>query len=637
MRLRAKILLPGVLGLIVLAGLWASLYWILHQQQASLSRAREDVVATALLANRLGELNESMRGNLLSYYFDRKSSRLDTVADAEREIGQLLAVDRFGAESGSVRLIEQYESYEKDSAQSRLEFIRHAQSADPIALRRAFEKLAIHSNRSEAVLQDLSSNSINRLDAALGTAAQDQIALLRLGLVWVAVALLVNLLTSVYLQRRVGRRLERLAAEVERIDPARDMAMDLRADDSADEIGALARSFQAMASRLSRAYQEIRGEVAERARAEARLAGVIESAMDGIIAINAQREIVLANPAAERTFGYRAAELLGKPIEMLMPEEYRAVHAKHVQAFGRTGVTSRAMGGLGRVAGLRASGDEFPIEASISQMGPPEDRVYTVIVRDVSLRAAAEAEMNKLNSELRQRLAERDHAVGELEAFSYSVAHDLRAPLRAIDGFSRMALEEHGASVSPELKRYLEVFSVNAKRMGQLLDDLLRLSRLGRQALSIRPIDATAQVRDCLASFEIERAGRQVEVVLGELPPYEADAGLMRQVWLNLIGNAFKYTGKTAQARIEIGSIAGDCGPGYYVRDNGAGFDMRYADKLFVVFQRLHGPVEFTGTGVGLAIVARIVQRHGGRVWAEGKPGAGATFYFTLSGGESNA
>ena len=637
MRLGFKILVPMLLVTVVLAGLWIALFVILQQQQQSLVEARHQLVATVRLTNQISELQKSTRANLLSYYFDGKQSRLDAVESAEREIAIYLATDHSMTEDRGVkRLIHEFNEIEKKSARSREEFVRGVQTNNLPATHIAFEKLSIQSDRAEASLKDLAAHSLNKLDTVLSDTVHGQLSLLRLGLYGVGAAILIILITFFYLHRNVGGRLAGLVDGLENADPANgDLHVAQHIAGSADEIGALARAFNAMTDRLHASYCKMKSEIAERQRAEERLAGVIISAMDGIITVNARREIVLVNPAAERMFGYRADDLQGKALDILIPERFHAVHAGHVENFGRTGVTNRAMGRLGRIVACRADGSEFPIEASISQMGGSEERLYTVILRDITLRVAVEAEAKALTTALQRRVEERDHAIQELEAFSYSVSHDLRAPLRAIDGFSRLALEEHGDQSDPELQRYLRMCSENAKRMGQLIDDLLGLSKVGRQVLKSRVVDAVKQVHECLAQLESEREGRQIEITVGDLPSYEADPGLVQQVWMNLIGNALKYTTKVATAQIEIGSLlAQNDTVVYYVRDNGAGFDMRYADKLFQMFQRLHRAAEFPGTGVGLATVARIVRRHGGRVWAEGTPGAGATFYFTLREGE---
>jgi signal transduction histidine kinase len=226
-----------------------------------------------------------------------------------------------------------------------------------------------------------------------------------------------------------------------------------------------------------------------------------------------------------------------------------------------------------------------------------------------------------------QKTAELMVAYKELDTFSYSVSHDLRAPLRAMDGYSQMLEEDFGTRLDDEGRRLLGVIRSNSLRMGQLIDDLLAFSKLGRQEPAKRPVDMAALAHEVVQ--EVAR-GVSAKIEMQALPPAEADRSLLRQVWTNLVGNALKYSGKRADPRIEIGGAEGSGENVYWVRDNGAGFDMRYADKLFGVFQRLHRAEEFPGTGVGLAIVQRIVTRHGGRVWAEGRPGEGACFHFSL-------
>jgi signal transduction histidine kinase len=220
----------------------------------------------------------------------------------------------------------------------------------------------------------------------------------------------------------------------------------------------------------------------------------------------------------------------------------------------------------------------------------------------------------------------------ELEAFSYSISHDLRAPLRAINGFSRILLEEHATALEPEAQGYLELVRDNAAQMGTLIDDLLRFSRLSRQDLHTARVLPADLVRDVLSDLASEWAGRRVDVVVAELPPCQADAALLKQVYVNLLSNALKFTRERAVGHVEVGSKTVDGEVVYFVKDDGAGFDMRYAPKLFGVFQRLHRAEDYEGTGVGLAIVERIVRRHGGRVWADGVLDRGATFWFTLAG-----
>ncbi len=253
---------------------------------------------------------------------------------------------------------------------------------------------------------------------------------------------------------------------------------------------------------------------------------------------------------------------------------------------------------------------------------------------EMAERRRVDVDRARLLGVLQEHTAQIEAANRELEAFAYSVSHDLRSPLRAIDGFSRILLEEHAPRLGEEGQRYLRTVRENTRRMGHLIDDLLAFSRLGRQPLQKRPVATAELVRTVLAELRDEHAGRQVEIVLGELPPCNADPALLKQVFANLLSNAFKFTRGRRDARVEVGSItAADTGcPAYFVRDNGAGFDIQYAAKLFGVFQRLHRAEEYEGTGVGLAIVQRVVHRHGGRVWAEAAVNAGATFFFTLQG-----
>jgi PAS domain S-box-containing protein len=253
---------------------------------------------------------------------------------------------------------------------------------------------------------------------------------------------------------------------------------------------------------------------------------------------------------------------------------------------------------------------------------------------DVTGRRRKDEEIVRLNSELEARVVERtaelQAAVKEIEAFSYSVSHDLRAPLRALDGFSQALIEDHGALLPEDGRRYLGIIRDTAQKMGHLIDDLLAFSHLGRQSLTRRRVDCVQLVQHAFDTLASQRKGRHIELRLGELPECEADLALLRQVWINLIGNAVKYTRQRSEAVIEVGSTRENGVTEYFVRDNGAGFDMQYAHKLFGVFERLHRADEFEGTGVGLAIVQRIVERHGGHARALGEVGRGATFFFHL-------
>jgi signal transduction histidine kinase len=254
--------------------------------------------------------------------------------------------------------------------------------------------------------------------------------------------------------------------------------------------------------------------------------------------------------------------------------------------------------------------------------------------RDYSLRAQQESEdeIGQLVGGFNEMLGQIETAHQELESFTYSVSHDLRAPLRALDGFSEMLEEDHADQLPEEGRRHLKTIRRSVRRMSQLIDDLLAFSQLGRQTLRKQAVDTARLVQEVLAELGSPWPDRRVELRVGPLPPCEGDAALLRQVWTNLLSNALKYSSKREQAVVEIGCKEQQGDNVYFVRDNGTGFDMRHVDKLFGVFQRLHQPGDYEGTGVGLAIVHRIVKRHGGRIWADAAVDRGATFYFTLGG-----
>jgi PAS domain S-box-containing protein len=368
----------------------------------------------------------------------------------------------------------------------------------------------------------------------------------------------------------------------------------------------------------------------EQRASETRFRAVADTANDAIISADKMGRIVYFNPAAERIFGYSAAEMLRQPLTCIMPSRFHAGHEQGIKRF-LAGGESRVIGKTVELAGKRKSGEEFPLDLSLSTWKVGEEVFFTGILRDITHRRETEERIQHLNMELQQRAVELEAINHELESFSYSVSHDLRAPLRAIDGFSQILLEDHADNLDAKGRDSLQRVRTAAHRMGSLIDDLLKLSRVTRAELKPEEVNLSEIAQDITQDLRHQEPQRGADFVIAAELRAQGDPRLLRIALQNLFENAWKFTRGKAGVRIVFGVVQDKDKPAYFVRDNGVGFDMAYADKLFGAFQRLHDAREFPGTGIGLATVQRVIHRHGGRIWAESAVDEGATFYFTLS------
>ena len=372
-------------------------------------------------------------------------------------------------------------------------------------------------------------------------------------------------------------------------------------------------------------------------RAMVHLAAIVMSSEDAIISKNLQGIVTSWNGAAERLFGYTADEMIGQPVSRLIPSDLQDEETGILQRIGRGESIEQY-----ETIRVRKDGTVFPISLTVSPLIDLHGRIIgaSKIARNITEQKRVEEALRErdrtltmVNDALKKQAVALAEANKELEGFSYSVSHDLRAPLRTIDAFSRIVEEEHGPRLDDEGRRSLTIIRKAVGQAGELIDDLLEFSKLGRQGMTFRLVKMADLAREAADDLKIMQEGRQVDLTVGDLPSCLGDRRFLKLVWMNLLTNAFKYTKNREETRIEIGWMPDDASPEsviYYVKDNGIGFNMAYAHKLFGVFQRLHRREDFDGNGVGLAVVQRIVQRHDGRVWAEGKVDEGATFFVAL-------
>jgi len=354
------------------------------------------------------------------------------------------------------------------------------------------------------------------------------------------------------------------------------------------------------------------------------LSAIVASSDDAIVSKTIDGIITSWNPAAERMYGYSPAEIVGRPIAVLSPADRVGEIRDILDKIGRGERVSHF-----ETVRRRKDGTTLPVSVTVSPIKDEDGTVIgaSSIARDIS-------EQNRTVAELRRRAQELERANRNLETFSYSVAHDLRAPLRALGGFSAALLEEYGRDLGNAGRGYAERIQTASEKMALLIDDLLQLTRVFGAEIHPQMVDVSAEATRIAAALARQVPDRRVQFVIQEAIWALADPSLIRTVLQNLLDNAWKFTADRSTAMIEFGTVpakdTADAGICYYVRDNGVGFDSAYEAKLFEPFQRLHPTGDFPGTGVGLASVRHVVERHGGRAWAEGAVGHGATFYFTL-------
>jgi PAS domain S-box-containing protein len=375
-----------------------------------------------------------------------------------------------------------------------------------------------------------------------------------------------------------------------------------------------------------------------RGKAEEKLDRLLGSMPDALVLVNAEGKIVGSNVHTGKLFGYSDRELQGESMALLVPERFRKNQRQYYAAFfsqrgGRVPETTMEL------CGLHKDGREFPIEVSTKPLAAEKGLVVTSAIRDITERKHVEQQISKLNKELEHRAMELENANKELEAFSYSVSHDLRSPLQNIDSFSLILMEDYANQLDPEGLDYVQRLRGSCQHMEDIIDALLALSKMMRTELLVDHFDLSALANAVAADLKQKNPDRLVDWVIAEGLTAEGDAQLLRVVLENLFGNAWKFTANRPRARIEFGALPQSNGAKtYFVRDDGAGFDMARASHLFTPFKRLHDQSEFRGTGIGLATVQRVIHRHQGKIWAEGVVEHGATFCFTLTGeaGESN-
>jgi PAS domain S-box-containing protein len=369
------------------------------------------------------------------------------------------------------------------------------------------------------------------------------------------------------------------------------------------------------ATTRKRTEEELRG-------ARATFEGILAIASDAVVCVGEDQRITFYNQGAQTIFGHQPDEVLGERLEMLIPPHARETHEEQVRAFGRSGVAARRMGERGEISGLRKNGEVFPAEASISQLDVGGTRVYTAVLRDVT-------ERRRTEEALAQHMRELARSNAELEQFAYVASHDLQEPLRMVASYTQLLARRYRDVLDSDAEEFIGFAVDGVRRMQALIDDLLAYSRVGTRGGEFQPTDVGRVLERVLVGLGTAIEEAEAEVSYGPMPVLSADATQLTQLFQNLIANAVKFRGDE-NPRVRIDAVLAGNEWQFSVKDNGIGIAPEFRERIFVIFQRLHNREEYPGTGIGLAICKKIVERHGGRIWVESEPGIGSTFWFTL-------
>jgi hypothetical protein len=469
------------------------------------------------------------------------------------------------------------------------------------------------------VLEDIYGTPIlmMRVDIPRAIYQQGQASLVYLISSLVIVGFVFVVAVLLLLEKLVLAPVSRLSASVNDIGASGDLSARVSITGS-DELASLAGNINGMLGGLKQSHSALQ-------ESEKKFKHLVQEMNDGYFVIQ-DAKVVFTNTRGTEMFGHAEDEITGKHVdELLAPELARRLARMDADVAQGEAIAQQYETRL-----IRGDGKTGMFELSAKNMDYAGKPAVSVVMRDITERRKAEEELARQAKELARANSELCVVNKELEAFSYSVSHDLRAPLRSIDGFSKAVLEDYEQKLDDQGKDYLHRVRAASQRMAQLIDDLLNLSRVTRSDMHHDSVNLSAMAWSIVTELQKIQPDRQVDFVIAEGLMAKGDSRLLKLVLENLLNNAWKFTGKHTHAKIEFGAAPCNGKTAYFVRDDGAGFDMAYAEKLFIPFQRLHGVTEFAGTGIGLALIQRIIHRHGGHVWAEGKVEQGATFYFTL-------